>query len=73
MAGQDLSEAVLKESLRKRQRRWVIWFILVNCFYIVAIVGLVERKRPGKENIFIFFRFRQPWRNIAPKINSTES
>ncbi len=54
MAGQDLSGVVLKENFRKHRRRWVLGFILVNGFYVVAIVGLLIRS-PGEEKTFSSF------------------
>ena len=67
MAGQDLSEVILKESLRKRQRRWVIWFILVNCFYIVAIVGLLRGSAEKKKTFSSFSDLRQPLEEYRTK------
>jgi len=67
MAEQDLSEVVLKESLRKRQRRWVICFILVNCFYIVAIVGLLRGGAGEKQTFSSFPDLRQPLEEYRTK------
>jgi len=41
MAGQALSGVVLKETFLSLRRKWVIRFILVNFFYIIAIIGLL--------------------------------
>jgi soluble lytic murein transglycosylase-like protein len=67
MAGQDLSGVVLKESIQMRQRTWVICFILVNCFYIVVIVGLLRGNAREKKTFPIFSDLRQPLEEYRTK------
>src|SRR5512139_3475073 len=67
MAGQGLSGVVLKESFRKRQRRWVIGFILVNCLYAVAIVGLLMRSSGERNTFSSFSDLRQPLEEYRAK------
>jgi len=54
MAGQAVSGVVLKETFLRLQRKWVIRFILVNCFYVVAIIGLLM-VIPGEKKTFFSF------------------
>jgi len=49
MAKRSVSGVVLKETFAKVRRKWILGFILVNLFYIIAIAGLsmgiIEEKK----------------------------
>ena len=49
MAKKSVSGVVLKETFAKVRRKWILGFILVNLFYIIAIAGLsmgiIEKKK----------------------------
>ena len=60
MAGQALSGVVLKETFLSLRRKWVIRFVLVNLFYIVAIIGLLMVIAEEKKTFPSFSDLRQP-------------
>jgi soluble lytic murein transglycosylase-like protein len=67
MAGQALSGVVLKETFLSLRRKWVIRFVLVNLFYIVAIIGLLMVIAEEKKTFPSFSDLRQPLEEYRTK------
>jgi soluble lytic murein transglycosylase-like protein len=67
MAGQALSGVVLKETFLSLRRKWVIRFVLVNVFYIVAIIGLLMVIAEEKKPFPSFSDLRQPLEEYRTK------
>jgi len=67
MAGQALSGVVLKETFLSLRRKWVIRFVLVNFFYIVAIIGLLLVIAEEKKTFPSFSDSRQPLEEYRTK------
>jgi soluble lytic murein transglycosylase-like protein len=67
MAGQALSGVVLKETFLSLRRKWVIRFVLVNFFYIVAIIGLLMVISEEKKTFPSFSDSRQPLEEYRTK------
>ena len=67
MAGQALSGVVLKETFLSLRRKWVIRFVLVNLFYIVAIIGLLMVIAEEKKTFPSFSDSRQPLEEYRTK------
>jgi soluble lytic murein transglycosylase-like protein len=67
MAEQALSGVVLKETFLSLRRKWVIRFILVNFFYIIAIIGLLMVIADEKKTFPSFSDLRQPLEEYRTK------
>jgi hypothetical protein len=67
MAGQAISGVVLKETFLGLRRKWVIRFVLVNLFYIVAIIGLLMVIVEERKTFPPFSDLRQPLEEYRTK------